>query len=372
MIEVKNLSVQTSKGVVLLDHVEFTLTPGVCTGLTGASGSGKTTLLKALMGVSDGDVSINSGQILLDGEDLLKKPEKVRRDLCGTTLVFIPQNPMTAFNLHVPVGTQMSETFRKRLRLDKNAARKLSMDVLQKVNLLDTNRVYRSYPGQLSGGMLQRATMAILIGLSPRYIFADEPTSALDEENKAYLNQELTQMKQKAAILFVSHDDAAIRTLCDELLVMQSGIIVERGTTADLFATPHKEWTKEFVRLEWSRKPHTQIASSRCLPLLFVPQHTLDQRRQIIFIRRIPAQAVIVGLDPAKNQLADLFAWHRSARQAVDQLLFQRCEKALHPCIVKAAVRAPHALTDRAILCNQLPIFPAGVLTAMVGMQDHV
>ena len=71
----------------------------------------------------------------------------------------------------------------------------------------------------------------------------------MDEENKAYLNQELMRMKQQAAILFVSHDDAAIRTLCDELLVMQSGIIVERGTTADLFATPHKEWTKEFVRL---------------------------------------------------------------------------------------------------------------------------
>ena len=227
MIEVKNLSVQTSKGVVLLDHVEFTLTSGVCTGLTGASGSGKTTLLKALMGVSDGDVFINSGQILLDGEDLLKKPEKVRRDLCGTTLGFIPQNPMTAFNLHVPVGTQMSETFRKRLRLDKSAARKLSMDVLQKVNLLDTDRVYRSYPSQLSGGMLQRATMAILIGLSPR----------------------LMRMKQPAAILFVSHDDAAIRTLCDDLLVMQSGTIVECGTTADLFAAPHKEWTKEFVRL---------------------------------------------------------------------------------------------------------------------------
>ena len=239
MIEVKNLSVQTSKGVVLLDRVEFTLTPGVCTGLTGASGSGKTTLLKALMGVSDGDVSINSGQILLDGEDLLKKPEKVRRDLCGTTLGFIPQNPMTAFNLHVPVGTQMTETFRKRLRLDKNAARKLSMDVLQKVNLLDTDRVYRSYPSQLSGGMLQRATMAILIGLSPRYIFADEPTSALDEENKEYLIQVLMRMKQQAAILFVSHDDAAIRTLCDDLLVMQSGIIVEYGTTADLFAAPH-------------------------------------------------------------------------------------------------------------------------------------
>ena len=123
------------------------------------------------------------------------------------------------------------------------------MEVLQKDNLLDTDRVYHSYPGQLSGGMLHRATMAILIGLSPRYIFADEPTSALDEENKAYLIQVLMRMKQQAAILFVSHDDAAIRTLCDDLLVMQSGTIVEYGATVDLFAAPHKEWTTEFVRL---------------------------------------------------------------------------------------------------------------------------
>lgn len=248
-MEVKNLSVQTSKGLPLLNHVEFSLKPGVCIGLTGASGSGKTTLLKALMGVSDGDVFVHSGQILLDGEDLLKKPEKARRELCGTTLGFIPQNPMTAFNLHVPIGTQMSETFQKRLRIEKGAARKLSQDVLQKINLLDTERVYRSYPSQLSGGMLQRVTMAILIGLSPRYIFADEPTSALDEDNKAYLAHELTRMKQQSAILFVSHDDSVIRTLCDDLLVMQSGSIMERGATADLFSAPHEEWTKEFVRL---------------------------------------------------------------------------------------------------------------------------
>ena len=254
MIEVKNLSVHTAKGNILLDHVDFILKPGICTGLTGASGSGKTTLLKALMGVSDGDVSVHSGQILLDREDLLKKPERARRDLCGTTLGFIPQNPMTAFNLHVPVGTQMSETFRKRLHIEKNAARKLGLETLQKINLMDTERVYRSYPGQLSGGMLQRVTMAILIGLSPRYIFADEPTSALDEDNKAYLIHELTRMKQQASILLVSHDDVAIRTLCDELLVMQGGTIAERGATTDLFTSPHGEWTKEFVRLATSEE----------------------------------------------------------------------------------------------------------------------
>ena len=114
-MEVKDLTARTRKGKLLLDHVSFTLEPGGCTGLTGASGSGKTTLLKALLGVSDSDVAICGGQFLLDGKDLLQQTEKVRRELCGTTLGFIPQNPMTAFNLHVSVGAQMAETFRKRL-----------------------------------------------------------------------------------------------------------------------------------------------------------------------------------------------------------------------------------------------------------------
>lgn len=113
MMEVKDLTARTRKGKLLLDHVSFTLEPGGCTGLTGASGSGKTTLLKALLGVSDSDVAICGGQFLLDGKDLLQQTEKVRRELCGTTLGFIPQNPMTAFNLHVSVGAQMAETFRK-------------------------------------------------------------------------------------------------------------------------------------------------------------------------------------------------------------------------------------------------------------------
>lgn len=188
----------------------------------------------------------------------------MRRELCGTTLGFIPQNPMTALNLHVSVGAQMTETFRKRLHIEKKAAQKLSMEALKK----DPSYRQRACLPCLSGAalwrMLQRVTMAILIGLSPRYIFADEPTSALDEENKSYLIQELARMKQQSAILFVSHDDAAIRTLCDELLIMQSGTIAERGTTGSLFASPREEWTKEFVRLAstkegggwtWSKSP---------------------------------------------------------------------------------------------------------------------
>lgn len=254
MIEVSNLTACTTKGDVLLDHLDFTLRPGICVGLTGASGSGKTTLLKALLGVSDRNVTVSKGQILLDGNDLLQKKGKERRDLCGITLGFIPQNPMTAFNSHVSVGAQMTETFRKRLKLNKTEAQKLSLEALEKVHLTDMERVYHAYPGQLSGGMLQRITMAILIGLLPKYIFADEPTSALDEGNKAYLLDELNKMKEQAAILFVSHDDTAIRVLCDELLVMQGGIIVERGATETIFSNPNREWTQEFASLSNSQE----------------------------------------------------------------------------------------------------------------------
>ena len=248
MIEVKNLSVQTSKGVVLLDHVEFTLTPGVCTGLTGASGSGKTTLLKALMGVSDGDVSINSGQILLDGEDLLKKPEKVRRDLCGTTLGFIPQNPMTAFNLHVPVGTQMSETFRKRLRLDKNAARKLSMEALQKVNLLDTDRVYHSYPSQLSGGQKQRIAIVRAMAMKPKLMLFDEPTSALDPEMVGEVLEVMKQLAREGmTMVVVTHEMGFAREVGSRVLFMDEGRIVEQNEPRQLFDHPESERLQGFL-----------------------------------------------------------------------------------------------------------------------------
>lgn len=248
MLEVKNLSADTSGGKKLLEGISFTAQPGSCTGITGPSGSGKTTLLKAILGVTDETVSITQGEILLEGADLLKKTAAERRMLCGTELGFIPQNSMTAFNRYASVGAQMSETFRKRLGLGKGAAKQLSMEMLKSVNLPDTDRIYSACPGQLSGGMLQRVTMAILLGLKPRYILADEPTSALDEKNKQeFLIKQLNQLKESSAILFVSHDDGAIRQLCDEVLILQNGNLVEQDSTEQIFANPKNPWTREFA-----------------------------------------------------------------------------------------------------------------------------
>ena len=160
------------------------------------------------------------GQILLDGENLLKKAGKKCGGIsAGQLWDLFRKNPMTAFNLHVPVGTQMSETFRKRLRLDKNAARKLSMGGAAK----GQSSGYGSGLSFLPQPVVRRDASA---GNNGDFNWPSSPTvhflqmsrlPALDEENKAYLIQELMRMKQQAAILFVSHDDAAIRTLCDNL-----------------------------------------------------------------------------------------------------------------------------------------------------------
>lgn len=255
MLEVKNLSIRTSGGKMLLDNISFTVRPGICTGITGPSGSGKTTLLKAVLGVSGENVLVNRGEILLDDMDLLHKNAAERRKLCGTKLGFIPQNPITAFNMYFTVGTQMSETFRKRLCLSKKSAKQLSIDTLNSVNLPDTDRIYAAYPKQLSGGMLQRITMAILIGLNPKYIFADEPTSALDEKNKQYfLIERLEQLKKSAAVVFVSHDDDALKQLCDEIIILQNGNLIERGNTNTIFTHPQNEWTREFSMISSEQK----------------------------------------------------------------------------------------------------------------------
>ena len=248
MIEIKNLSVTGKNQVGLLHNIEFCLSVDDTIALTGGSGAGKTTLIKAIMGILDDTCSIVSGDILLDGKSIIDMSAKQRRMLCGTTIGFIPQNPMTAFDSQYKIGKQMIETFRMRLNLNKNDALSLVSDVLTKVNLMDIDRIISSYPSQLSGGMLQRITMAILWGLKPKYILADEPTSALDEENRNLLIELLLDYPEKCGIIFLSHDAVAIQRLCANTMIMEAGMIIEKAPTMEIFQTPKAEWTKRFVQ----------------------------------------------------------------------------------------------------------------------------
>lgn len=247
MLEVKNLTVKVKNGAPLLNDVSLSVDTGTCIGLTGASGSGKTTLIKAIMGMYGVDLEIPQGEILLDGDNLLKHTTKELRKLCGKVIGFIPQSPMTAFFPHTKIGHQIAETFRLHASLDKKQALALAADVLQRVNLSDTKRILNAYPGELSGGMLQRIAMALILGTKPQYVLADEPTSALDEANRDLLLDLLREYQQSSAILFISHDTEAMKALCPITHVMEHGKIIETQGTEQLFLHPQQPWTKRFA-----------------------------------------------------------------------------------------------------------------------------
>ena len=248
MLKIDNLSVCTTTNIQILNNVSMKLEIGECIGLTGASGSGKSTLIKTIIGIDDTQIIPTNGIIEANNINVLKLSSNERRKLCGKTFGFIPQSPITSFFPNAKIGKQLIATIK--LHSDKALTMKqineLAILSLESVNLKDTNRILNAYPCELSGGMLQRVTMAIILALKPKYILADEPTSALDNENAEILMSLLAECKN-SGILFISHDVKALKTLCSSIIVMESGKVIENQTTDELFLNPQELWTKEFV-----------------------------------------------------------------------------------------------------------------------------
>jgi len=249
MLKIEQLSVREKSGRYLLKDIFMEISAGQVIGLTGHSGSGKTTLLRSVFGMLHRTCHIYGGKILLDDIDLSHLSRRSHRKLCGKRLGFIPQNPMTAFDSRVRIGRQMQETFEKRMNLEKREAYVLAKEKMQLVNLKDTTRILEAYPGELSGGMLQRVAVAILLGMSPDYILADEPTAALDEENRDLLLSIMQKEMNQKGILFVSHDVDALKTLCHKVYVLGEGKIIEHGKMETLLSEPKTDWMRQFSSL---------------------------------------------------------------------------------------------------------------------------
>ena len=244
MIKLNELTVKHKSGKILLNNISFSLDKGKCVGLTGESGAGKSTILKAVLGIFGSGISVSSGRVFVNDNDITKLSEKEKRLMRGKTLGFIPQNPMTAFDDRLTIGKQMSETLK--IHGIKENVRELILNSFKKVGLVDAERVFNSCSLQLSGGMLQRVCLAILLVLNPEYIIADEPTAALDDENKKLLLSLLKKRLSESALLIVTHDPDVLKTLCDEVIVLENGVIGEH--TTKLFESPKTQWSKEFVK----------------------------------------------------------------------------------------------------------------------------
>ena len=230
--------------------VNISVEPGEKLGIVGESGSGKTlTMLAVLRLLASPPLRVLKGEILLDGEDLALVDDARLRQVRGGEIAFVYQDPMSSLNPLLLVGRQVEETLRAH-GATKAAAAARTGEVLTQVGLADPDRVRRSYPHQLSGGMIQRVMIAMALATSPRLLIADEPTTALDVTIQRQILELVTSLQEQTsmAVLWVTHDLGVVASLVDRVAVMYAGRVVEMAPTEQLFARPTHPYTSALLQ----------------------------------------------------------------------------------------------------------------------------
>ena len=239
-LSIRNLSVRLKNGPSLLRRVSLDVAAGEVRGLVGESGAGKSMIGKAVLGILPPSVDITGGQIMLDGTDLLQLPQKERRRRIGATCALIPQDPLTALNPSHRIGPQITDRLVDILGWSRADADARARALLEEVQIPNPDRVLRSYPHELSGGMRQRILIASAFAAEPKLIVADEPTTALDVTVQKQILKLIAGMQARhgTALLFVTHDLGVVSKVCQNLSVLYAGMVVEDSAVTDFFAAP--------------------------------------------------------------------------------------------------------------------------------------
>jgi len=253
------LSIKTDEGTArILDHVALTLAPGRILGVVGESGCGKSTLVRAVLGILPRTTAIEAGEILFEGEDLLRLPEReLARRVRGSRIGFIPQDPYLALNPVFTIGQQLLAVMQAhapapdRLRggalMQHHRARLI--ELLRRVQIPEPEAVLARYPHQFSGGQRQRIMIAGALACRPRLLIADEPTTAIDVTTQLQILKLLRSLAGEfgLAMLFVTHDLGIVAQLCDEITIMYAGQTVESGPTDAVLAAPQHPYTRALL-----------------------------------------------------------------------------------------------------------------------------
>ena len=230
-------------------NVSLELANGESLGVVGESGSGKTVLSRAIMGLLPGTAT-RTGTITYEGQNITDLSTEEVRDLWGTGMAMIFQDPMTALNPVRRIGTQVTESLTVRLGMNKKDARVKAVELLKRVRIPDPEAMLRKFPYQLSGGMRQRIMIAIAVSCNPHLLFADEPTTALDVTVQAQVLELLTELRQEfnMAMILVTHDLGVVAGHTDKIAVMYAGNVVEYAPTRQLFANMKMPYTEALLK----------------------------------------------------------------------------------------------------------------------------
>ena len=250
MLEIRDLQVHFyTRPVPAVDGIDLTVPDGEIVGLVGESGSGKTVTATAAAGLLDRGACEVSGQILLNGEDLLTLPARRLTALRGRAVGMVFQDPAAALDPLMRAGKQAEEALALHTKLSKSERKAAVLQAFRDVELPDPERVYNAYPRELSGGMQQRVMIASALVSSPSLLLLDEPTTALDVTVQAEILALLKRLNAEKGIsmLLISHDLNVVRHVARRVAVMRGGKLVETGETEELFRAPRQDYTKRLI-----------------------------------------------------------------------------------------------------------------------------
>jgi oligopeptide/dipeptide ABC transporter ATP-binding protein len=253
VLEVRDLHVQIAsrRGIVrAVDGVSLEVFKGEAVGLVGESGSGKSMTLRAILGVLPAEARVTSGQVLLDGVDLVPLGNSALNRIRGPKISMIFQEPMSALNPVMRVGRQIAEGPQVHLGLSRAKAAERALELMRRVGIPDPERRFRAYPHEFSGGMRQRVMIAIALSCDPEIILCDEPTTALDVTIQDQILRLLARLCHEVGVslIFVTHDLPVVAQICQRVAVMYGGQLVERGEVREVLLEPRHPYTLGLVR----------------------------------------------------------------------------------------------------------------------------
>jgi oligopeptide transport system ATP-binding protein len=254
----------TSSGTLpAVRGISFGVSPGEVLGVVGESGCGKSATALSLMRLIDEARGRISGQIMLDGRDLMSLPEKEMRRVRGRDIAMVFQDPMSSLNPALSIGTQLTETIRIHLGLSRAAARDRATECLELVGLSDPQAQLHRYPHEFSGGMRQRVMIAMAISCEPKVLIADEATTALDVTIQAQVLELIRDLKSRLgmAVIMITHDLALVAGMTDRIVVMYAGQIIESGSVYEIFDNPGHPYTRGLLNCV------PQLSSAKSVPL---------------------------------------------------------------------------------------------------------
>jgi ABC-type dipeptide/oligopeptide/nickel transport system ATPase component len=252
MLEVKHLSTYyypDGKETKAIEDISFQLGQGEILGILGESGSGKSTIAHSILRLIYPPGKIIAGEIILNGQDLLRLSETEIIKIRGAKIAMIFQDPFSALNPVFTVGDQIAEVFQLHQRLNKKQAWKKAIEMLEMVKIKDAGLRIKDYPHQFSGGMRQRVMIAMALACKPEVLIADEPTTALDVTIQAEILKLLQELQRQLnlSVLYITHNFGIIKTLCQRAVVLYRGRVVEEGLVTEMMTAPKDPYTKRLI-----------------------------------------------------------------------------------------------------------------------------